>query len=89
MNKIELIKNIKKYVAMDINFNLELYNKQVLFSLYSYDNREVCNIEIPYKNNLDKKAIYTAILDLVCNFDFSYRVCFDNTKDIYNFLEVD
>ena len=88
MNKKDLIKNIKKYLARDVNFNLELYKKQVLFSLYSYDNREVCSIEIPYKDKLDKKAIYTSIVDLIKRFDFSFKVTFDNTQDIYKFLEV-
>lgn len=88
MNKKQLIKNIKKYVSRDVNFNMELFNKQVLFYLYGYDNREVCCLEIPYTDRLDKKAIYISILDLLKRFDFSFKVTFDNTKDIYTFLEV-
>ena len=87
MNKQDLKKYIKKQIAKDVNFQLILYKKQVLFYLYGYDNREVCSIEIPYNDRLDKKAIYTSIADLISNFDFSFRVTFENTKNIYEFIE--
>ena len=87
MNKEELKKYIKKELAKDVFFEIELSNKIVCFSLYGFDNREVCHIEIPYKNKLDKDAIYTAIADLIKRFDFSFRVEFYNTQDIYKFLD--
>jgi len=87
MNKEKLKKYIKKQIAEDVNFQLMLYKKQVLFYLYSYDNREVCNIEIPYNDRLDKKSIYVSIADLIHSFDFSFRVTFENTKNIYEFIE--
>lgn len=87
MNKKELIKHIKKDLCKDAIFNIEIIHKNVYFNLYSFGNREVCNIKIPYISRLDKSNIYKAILTLVTNFDFSFRVCFDNTKDIYNFIK--
>jgi hypothetical protein len=89
MNKEQLKTYIKKYLAKDVFFNIEIIDRKVYFSLYGFHNREVCFMEIPYKNRLDKKAIYTAIADLITSFDFSFRVTFDNTKDIYTFLEVE
>ena len=89
MNKKQLIKYIKKNLAKDVNFNIELDKERVYFSLYGYDNREVCNIEISYNDRLDKKAIYVCIADLISNFDFSFRVTFTNTKDILKFIGCD
>jgi hypothetical protein len=89
MNKEKLKKYIKKYLCKDAIFNIELYDKVVYFSLNSFGNREVCNIEIPYKNRLDKKAIYTSIADLITNFDFSFRVEFTDTKDILKFIGIE
>jgi len=86
MNKQELKKYIKQHLSEDAFFNVETIDKKVYFSLYGFDNREVCFIEIPYKNRLDKKAIYTAIADLISKFDFSFRVTFSNIQDIYKFL---
>ncbi len=86
MNKNELKKYIKKELATDVFFNVEVIDKKVYFYLYGYDNREVCFIEIPYKDRLDKGSIYTAIANLIKRIDFSFRVTFDNIKDIYNFL---
>ena len=88
MNKEQLKKHIKTYLAKDVFFNIETIDKKVYFSLYGFDNREVCFIEIPYKNQLDKKAIYVSIADLITNFDFSFRVTFTNTIDILKFIEV-
>ena len=87
MNKLKLKKYIKDNLTTD--FNIKLIDKKVYFSLYGFDNREVCFMEIPYKDRLDKKSIYIAIADLTKRFDFSFRVCFDNTKDIYKFLGVE
>ena len=88
MNKKQLIKYIKKYLSKDVIFNLELINKKVYFNLYGFDHREVCVIEINYKDRLDKRAIYVSIADLITHFDFSFRVFFDNMQDIYKFLKV-
>ena len=86
MNKRELEKYIKKCLSYDAYFTIDIRGKYVLFRLYGYDNREVCLIEIPYKNRLDKEAIYTAIVDLINKFDFSFRVTFTSVKEIYDFL---
>ena len=86
MNKKEIEKYIKKYLSYDAYFTIDIRDKYVLFRLYGYDNREVCLIEIPYKNRLDKEAIYTAIVDLINQFDFSFRVTFTSIKEIYDFL---
>jgi hypothetical protein len=77
-------------LATDVFFNVETINKKVYFSLYGFDNkfsvyREVCYIEIPYKDRLDKRAIYIAIADLIKMFDFSFRVTFETIENIYNF----
>ena len=88
MEKAELKKYIKKNLSTDVFFNVKTIDQKVYFSLYGFDNREVCFIEIPYKDRLDKRAIYTAIADLIKGFDFSFRVTFDNTKSIYKFLGV-
>jgi len=88
MNKQDLKKFIKKHLATDVSFSVEVIDKKVYFSLYGFDNREVCFIEIPYKNQSDKKAIYTTIADLIQNFDFSFRVVFSDTKSIYQFIQV-
>lgn len=88
MNKEKLNKYLKTIFTKEVYFSIEIINKIVCFNLYGYDNREVCIIEIPYKSRLDKKAIYTTIADLVKRFDFSFRVVFNNTKEIYDFLEV-
>lgn len=88
MNKRELERYVKKNLCRDVYFDIEINNKKIYFSLYSFDNRKVCDIEIPYKDRLNKKAIYTAIADLIKNFDFSFRVTFENTEDIYKFLGI-
>ena len=88
MNLKELKKYIKGSLATDVSFDIGIINKIVCFYLYGYDSRQVCSIEIPYNDRLDKRAIYTSIADLIKGFDFSFRVTFDNTKDIFNFLEM-
>jgi predicted transcriptional regulator len=87
MNKQELKQYIKKSLAMDVFFNIELIDKKVYFSLDDFHNREVCFIEISYKNRLDKKEIYEAIANLITKFDFSFRVTFTSTQEIYEFLK--
>ncbi len=89
MNKQDLKTYIKKCLAKDVFFNIETINHKVYFSLYGFDNREVCFMEIPYKSLLDKRSIYVGIADLINGFDFSFRVCFTNVKDIYDFLGVE
>jgi hypothetical protein len=76
-------------LATDVFFNVETIDKKVYFSLYGFDNREVCFIEIPYNNRLEKRAVYIVIADLIKTFDFSFRVTFETTADIYNFLEAE
>ena len=88
MNKQTLTKYIKKHLCREVSFDIEIIDNKVYFSLYGLDNREVCFIEIPYKDMLDKRAIYTSIADLIKGFDFSFRVTFTNTQDIDKFLEV-
>jgi hypothetical protein len=89
VSKSDLIKLCKEhFFYYDLSFNKQVNYKSVVFNVWGKDTRQVCCLEIPFKNNIEKNEIYFLIESLIKGFAFDFRVCFESKKEVYKFLNI-